>query len=217
MRIQTALRERNTRLLSLCFRSEFHVLVPCFLRGAQGTCCPRPTSTTGRSLQKHSQDPGFQNIVRAAGPLLNSHPASFTRPPRSVLQSITLEPLGQGVGGGGFLAFRSPGTACNAFNLLDFRRLVKGGFSELSPPRPSAAVSGDSPTTYQPLHPPSTLCRTHLHPPRARLVPKGAPSINGSSPGVNPRVRPVCAGRRGSGRVLSTAWRRAGASRRRGE
>ncbi len=159
MRIQTALLERNTRLLSLCFRSEFHVLVPCFSCGAQGTCCPRLTSTTGRSLQKHSQDPGFQNIARAAGPLLNSHPASFTRPPRSVLQSITLGPSGQGVGGDGFLVFRSPGRSCNAFSLLDFWRLAKEGFSEfLSLVRP-AAVSGDSPIRYQPLQSPSTPVR----------------------------------------------------------
>ncbi|HEY0022573.1 MAG TPA: hypothetical protein VGB24_06665, partial [Longimicrobium sp.] len=121
---------------------------------------PSTDTTTGRSLQKHSQDPGFQNIARAAGPLLNSHPASFTRPPRSVLQSTTLEPLGQGVGGDYFLVFRPPDTSCNALNLLDFGRLVKGGFSEFLILGRPAAVSGDSPTTYQPLQPPSTPFRS---------------------------------------------------------
>jgi hypothetical protein len=156
MRIQTALRERNTRLLQVFASVRNFTFLSRVSVWTRRTCCPRLTSTTGRSLQKHSQDPGFQNIARAAGPLLNSHPASFTRPPRSVLQSTTLEPLGQGVGGDDFLVFRPPGTSCNAFNLLDFRRLVKGGFSEFLRFGRSAAVSGDSPTRYQPLQPPST-------------------------------------------------------------
>ena len=60
------------------------------------------------------------------------------------------------MGGGDFLAFPPPGTSCNAFNLLDFRRLVKGGFSEFLSFGRSAAVSGDSPRLYQLLQPPST-------------------------------------------------------------
>jgi hypothetical protein len=188
MRIQTALLERSARLLSLCFRSEFHVLVPCCLRGAQGTCCPRLTSTTGRSLQKHSQDPGFQNSARAAGPLLNSHPASFTRPPRSVLQSTTLEPLGQGVGGEDFLAFRSPGTSCNAFNLLDFRRVVKGGFFRIPspcpdpPPFPATALQDTS--LSNPRQPLPTSAGWRSRPWRGR---DGSPAWAGLPRTRNPR------------------------------
>ena len=58
---------------------------------------PSADTTTGRSLQKHSQDPGFQNIARATGPL----PSIRTRPvsPGRRVQSFNLSPSARRVKG----------------------------------------------------------------------------------------------------------------------
>ena len=156
MRIQTALRERNTRLLQV-FASvrnfTFLSRVVCVERkGRVALDLPPPRGA------RYKSTPKTQVFKTSREPLarLHSHPASFTRPPRSVLQSTTLEPLGQGWAAVTFWSFVPPAASCNALNLLDFRRPVKRGFSEFLSFDPPAAVSGDSPTTYQPLQPPST-------------------------------------------------------------
>jgi hypothetical protein len=65
--------------------------------------------------------------------------------------------------------------------------LVKGGFSKLSFPRPAAAVSGDSPTTYQPLQPPSTPVRDFAGPSRRCRGRDGSPAWAGLPRTRNPR------------------------------
>ena len=195
MRIQTALLERNTRLLSLCFRSEFHVLVPCFLRGAQGTCCPRLTSTTGRSLQKHSQDPGFQNIREP----LARFPSMRTRPvsPGRRVQSFNLSPSARRVKGWAAVTFRlsSARYFLQRLQSTGLPALGQGRFSRFPSPGPARRRFRRQPYKIPAYPTPVNPGRKHHETPHRsllRLVPKGVPSINARSRGVNPRDRRPC-------------------------
>ena len=97
MRIQTALRERNTRLLQVFASVRNFTFLSRVFRVDAKDVLPSTDTTTGRSLQKHSQDPGFQNIARANGPL----------------PSIRIRPV-------------SPGRRVQSFNLPPSDLLVKG-------------------------------------------------------------------------------------------
>ena len=155
MRIQTALRERNTRLLQVFASVRNFTFLSRVVVWRRRTCCPRLTPPRGA---RYKSTPKTQVFKTSREPLarFHSHPASFTRPPRSVLQSTTLEPLGQGVGGDDFSSFVRPLLPATPSiywtSGVWSREVFPNSFSSTQP----AAVSGDSPTTYQPLQPPST-------------------------------------------------------------
>ena len=102
------------------------------------TCCPRLTPPRGA---RYKSTPKTQVFKTSREPLarftsIRTRPVS---PGRRVSPSIYHPRLLRSrVAGDGFLVFHPPGTSRNAFNLLDFRRLVKRGFSELPLPRPPA-------------------------------------------------------------------------------
>ncbi len=176
MRIQTALRERNTRLLQV-FASvrNFTFLSRVFTVDAKDVL-PSADTTTGRSLQKHSQDPGFQNIARAAGPL----PSIRTRPvsPGRRVQSFNLPPSSLSVKGWAAMTF-CLSSARNFLQRLQSTGLPafgQGRFFRIPSPRPTRRRFRRQPYNISASPTPVNPCPKHPVA-GATGLGEGAPSI----------------------------------------
>ena len=113
-----------------CVHSVFSRFLSRYKQRTRRTCCLRLTPPRGARLST-PKDPSCQSCFREPLTRFHSHPASFTRPPRSVLQSITLDSSRQGAAERKFRSFPSRRISCNAFNLLDLGAPVKGSISRL--------------------------------------------------------------------------------------
>jgi hypothetical protein len=150
---------------------------PVFFVWTRRTCCPRLTPPRGA---RYKSTPKTQVFKTSREPLarffsMRTRPVSPGRRV-SVLQSTTLGLFGQGVGGDDFLVFRPPGCSCNAFNLLDFRRLGKGGFSEFSLLDPTRRRFRRQPYNISPSPTPVNPA-PRISARRCSRVSRGAPSI----------------------------------------
>ncbi len=148
----------------LCFRSEFHVHVPCSGAAAKDVM-PSPYAATGRPLKALPMDPSCQNhrepLARFPFAPGRFHPAAASpstvaAPFVAALQSISLDRPRQGPPARKFFRSFVRRLSRNAFNLNHLGASVKGRFSKFLLPRPPAARTGDSPKGYQPSNPPST-------------------------------------------------------------
>jgi hypothetical protein len=170
----------------------------------RGTCCPRLTPPRGARYKSTPKTQVFKTSREPLGPLsFNAHPASFTRPTRSVLQSSTLGLVGQGVGGGDFSSFvrpALPATPSSYWTSGAWSREVFPNFSPLDHPPPFPATALQHISLSNPRQPRSEAFRPLV----LTDGSEGGAKYKRPFPPSQPPRSARRAGRRGSVRVLSS-------------
>ena len=158
MRIQTALLNETLDFSVFASVRNFTFLSRVVV-WTRGTCCPRLTPPRGA---RYKSTPETQVFKPSREPLARF--SIRTRPvsPGRRVQSFNLSPSARRVKGWAamtFSCFVRPALPATPSIYWTSSVQSRRGFSEFLPLARPAAVSGDSPTTYQPLQPSSTPFR----------------------------------------------------------